>query len=213
MRFLDVRKYSNHLDLFKLSYNDIEDQITEFKLSFISIRNKKAEWGVKFPTFLDSFYKFVYNNGELPTQEGFYNYYLNNNKEWFAKNHFENEILLGLKARIYRTYPSLIRDLHFSKLIVKELEGYEVIYNTNLDVKEGIDLLVMRNNIYFAVNLYTKTARALIGREKKETRHIKYDNIKYIELPVEFKDSLEIGDFFLYGRREVDQLKLKLHTS
>ncbi|TGV00680.1 TaqI family restriction endonuclease [Flavivirga rizhaonensis] len=213
MAILDVIKYSNHLELFKISSKEIENQILSFKLTFINNRNQKAEWGVRFPTFLDSFYKYIYNNDKLPSQDEFYNYYLANNKSWFNSTPLTKEVYDGLKARIYRTYPSLIRDLHFSKLISENATDYKVIYNTNLDVKEGIDLLVIVNNKNIAINLYTKTKRAVIGRIKKESRHIPYDNITYIELPVEFNGSNEIGDFFLYGNREIAQLEEKIKLS
>ena len=118
--------------------------------------------------------------------------------------------MLGLKARLYRTYPSLIRDLHFSKLLSERANNYKIIYNTNLDIKEGIDLLVIVNKINIAVNLYTKTRRAFVGRNKKENRHTIYDNITYIELPVEFNGSIKIGDFFLYGEREIFELETEI---
>jgi hypothetical protein len=210
MAILDIAKYSNHLDLFKISSKEIENQIIQFKLTFLKTRNQKAEWEIRFPTFLDSFYKFIYNNKKLQSQDDYYNYYLANNKDWFKSNPLTEDLLLGLKARIYRTYPSLIRDLHFSKLLSEQTNNYKIVYNTNLDVKEGIDLLVIVNNINIAVNLYTKTKRAFIGRNKKENRHIMYDNITYIELPVEFNGSIEIGDFFLYGNREIVELEAKI---
>jgi hypothetical protein len=213
MANLDVSKYSNHLELFKISSKEIENEILSFKLIFLKTRNQKAEWGIRFPTFLDSFYKYIYNNKKLPSQDDFLNYYLSNNKKWFIENSLKNDVMLGLKARIYRTYPSLIRDLHFSKLLSETTENYEIIYNTNLDVKEGIDLLVIANNINIAVNLYTKTKRAFVGRSKKENRHNLYDNITYIELPVEFNGSVKIGDFFLYGNREIIELESEIEKA
>lgn len=83
---------------------------------------------------------------------------------------------------------------------------YEVVFNTNLDVPEGIDLLLVGLDANVTVNLYTKTTRAFTGREKKGKRHAQYDNIEYVELPVEFNGSMKIGDFFLYGDREIIQL-------
>jgi hypothetical protein len=210
MANLDISKYSNHLEHFKISSKDIENEILSFKLTFLKTRNQKAEWGIRFPTFLDSFYKYIYNNKKLPSQDDFLNYYLANNKKWFIENSLTNDVMLGLKARIYRTYPSLIRDLHFSKLLSETTENYEIIYNTNLDVKEGIDLLVIANKINIAVNLYTKTKRAFVGRSKKENRHNLYVNITYIELPVEFNGSVKIGDFFLYGNREIIELESEI---
>ena len=213
MAILDISKYSNHLELFKISSKEIESQILSFKLTFLKTRNQKAEWGIRFPTFLDSFYKYIYNFNKLPSQDEYYNYYLANNKNWFKGNSITNDVMLGLKARIYRTYPSLIRDLHFSKLLSEKTNNYKIIYNTNLDVKEGIDLLVIANEINIAVNLYTKTKRAFIGRSKKENRHNLYENITYLELPVEFNGSVKVGDFFLYGNREIIELETEIEKA
>lgn len=37
----------------------------------ILTEKEKAEWGIRFPTFLYSFYKFIYNNQKLPSQDYF----------------------------------------------------------------------------------------------------------------------------------------------
>ena len=59
---------------------------------------------------------------------------------------------------------------------------------------------------YFAINLFTKTKRAFQGRSKKVNRHTKFDNVEYVELPVEFKGSYECGVFFLYRKKEYKEL-------
>lgn len=210
MAILDISKYSNHLDFFKISSKEIEKQIISFKLTFLKTRNEQVEWQMQFPIFLDSFYKYIYNKKKLPSQNEFFNYYLVDNKNWFSSNTITTEVLVGLKARIFRTYPSLIRDLHFSKLLTEKIKDYTIIYNKNLDVKEGIDLLLNVNKINIAVNLYTQTNRAFVGRNKKENRHILYENVYYIELPVEFNGSVIIGDFFLYGDREIFELEAQI---
>lgn len=111
---LNLNQYANHLDLFPLSVADIESQIVQFKLQFLNIRNPQVEWKISFPIFLDSFYKFIYNKKRLPSQTEYFDYYIKNNRGWFQSNPLSDELLEGLKARLLRTYPSLIRDLHFA---------------------------------------------------------------------------------------------------
>ena len=41
MAILDISKYSNHLELFKISSKEIESQILSFKLTFLKTRNQK----------------------------------------------------------------------------------------------------------------------------------------------------------------------------
>ena len=100
-----------------------------------------------------------------------------------------------------------MRDIHFAKLLIENELQYKVIYNTNLDVNKGIDILIIYNNKNYGVNLYTKTKRAFDGRLKKEKRHALYENIVYIELPVEFDAYKKTGDFYLYSKKEIIQLK------
>ena len=207
MKILDVDSYPNLLDHLKLTSIEICSIIEGFTLSFPQTRNEKAEWRIAFPMFLTPFYKYVYNNNRVLKQDDFYNYYLSENKIFFDTNKFSAEILEGLKARIYRTYPSLVRDLHFSLLVQEKIEDAKVVYNRKLDIEEGIDLLIKLNDILYAINLYTDTARAHIGREKKVSRHTPFDNVKYVELPVNFKGSLKCGNFFLYGETELNQIK------
>jgi hypothetical protein len=138
---------------------------------------------------------------------------MSENKIYFEENNFESEILVGLKARIFRTYPSLVRDLHFSLFVKENVEDAQILYNRKLDVEEGIDLLIKRDGIFYGINLYTDTPRAHIGRKKKANRHIQFENVEYIELPVEFNGSFKCGQFFLYGEKELTQIKKIIYKS
>jgi hypothetical protein len=82
----------------------------------------------------------------------------------------------------------------------------KVIYNRKLDINEGIDLLIIKNDLNYAINLFTATSRSFQGREKKEKRHKAYNNINYINLPVHFKGSYVCGKFFLYKEDEYGNL-------
>jgi hypothetical protein len=74
-------------------------------------------------------------------------------------------------------------------------------------LEEGIDLLIKLQDILYAINLFTDTVRAHIGREKKVSRHIPFDNVQYVELPVKFNGSIKCGNFFLYGEKELNQIE------
>jgi hypothetical protein len=76
----------------------------------------------------------------------------------------------------------------------------------DLDIKDGIDLLVIKDNKINAINLFTDTRRAYKGRSKKVFRHKNYENVNYLELPVQFMGSNKVGEFFLYGNRELQQI-------
>jgi hypothetical protein len=166
---------------------------------------------MRFPTFLTSFYRYVYKNKTIPTQNEFWECYLKDNKKFLAEHNFNDEIILALKARIYRTYPSLVRDIHFTCYVKENLSG-DVIYNRKLDVNDGIDMLIKYQNKMFAVNLFTATTRSYMGREKKKNRHIIYENIHYLELPVDLKGTYTCGQFFLYKETEYNKLISELDS-
>lgn len=206
MKIFDISLYPNFLDHSELTSTDVCNSIKNYSLEFLQIRNNEAEWEIGFPIFLTPFYKYVYQNKRVIEQRQFYEYYMSENKDFFDKNKFSDDILNGLKARIYRTYPSLVRDLHFSAFLKENFKDATVIYNRKLDVEEGIDLLIVHDNNYWGINLYTNTRRAHIGRAKKETRHSKFENVTYVELPVDFKGSQQCGSFFLYGEKEYQEI-------
>jgi hypothetical protein len=165
---------------------------------------------MKFPIFLGSFYRYILRQQSVPSQKQFWDMYLFDNTEWFNGQSLEDEIMIALKARLFRTYPSLIRDLHFSlKLRECKLFG-SVIYNAKLDVFEGVDVLITNKSSFYAVNLYTDTKNAFRGRKAKERRHSKFDNVFYIELPVTFLDENKHGDFFLYSDNSLILLKKEI---
>lgn len=207
MKILDIDSYPNLLDHLKLSSIDVCKIIENYDLSFPQTRNYEVENKIKFPMFLTPFYKYVYYNNDILNQSDFHNYYLSENKTYFDENTFKPEILEGLRARIFRTYPSLVRDLHFGLFVKENIEEGQIIYNRNLDTKEGIDLLIKLKDTLYAINLFTDTKNSRLSREKKVLRHTPFDNVKYVELPVKFEGSLKCGKFFLYGENEMNVLK------
>jgi hypothetical protein len=207
MKNLDINYYPSLLDHLNISSNDVRNIIKDYNLFFPQVRNENVEWRIAFPIFLTPFYKFVYLNNNVLNQNDFYEYYLSENKKYFDENIFEAEILEGLRARIFRTYPSLVRDLHFSLFVSENIKEALIVYNRKLDVEEGIDLLIKLKDKLYAINLFTDTTRAHFGREKKLLRHTPFNNVQYVELPVNFKGSVKCGDFFLYGETELNQIK------
>jgi hypothetical protein len=198
--------YPNQLGLLHLTSSDIERQIVSYSLSFPQTRDIKVEKRIKFPQFVRAFYNFIYNKAKVPTQQEFYEYYISVNHEHFSTAQYPDEIYNGLRARVFRTYPSLVRDFHFNKVLTERIQGYEIVYNSNLDIEHDIDTLLVLNNQYWAACLYTQTRRAFVARGWKENRHIRFSNVTYIEFPVKLKDQSKLGDFFLYGERELEKL-------
>ena len=205
-----VDKYPNLLKFIALTSDDIKNQIEGYKLSFLSVRNPNVEWKIKFPSFVRAFYGFIYKENHIPTQQQYFSYYLSLNKDYFDTNQFTEEIITGLKARVFRTYPSLVRDVFFNKFLQEKLPDYTVIYNMDLDMENDIDILITKDNHHWALSLFTKTKRGYDGREAKTSRHTLFDNVTYVDLPIDLRECDKVGDFMLYGENEFEQIKSKI---
>lgn len=203
---MDINEFDNLLDKIYLTSNDIEETVRNYKLSFMQCRNHDVEHKIQFPMFLNCFYENILINQKVLDQNDFANAYVKLNLEWIKKQNFSNDIISGLKARIFRTYPSLVRDLHFSLMLKESCQYQNVIYDIKLDTVYGIDILIKQQEKLFGVNLYTNTKNANEFRNNKLKRHLRFEDVNYIELPVSFNGSNKCGDFYLYGIREFNLL-------
>lgn len=199
--------YKNFLDqLEDMNYEDVEKDIEGMKLNFDNYRNPFIEWKLSIPIFLKSFYRFVLYKKRIPTQEEFYKLYSEDNKDWYNKLRLSENSIRGLKSRVFRTHPSLVRDLHFSLFLKEKLKDCDVIYNINLDMKHGIDILLNNGVNLFGLNLFTKTKNSLKARKLKKNRHESIDNVNLIDIPIDLNNCKKCGDFFLYGESEYDTI-------
>lgn len=202
MHTYESNQYPNLLTAISLSSSEIRVMVSSYKLTFFSERNNEVEWRIKLPMFVDAFYAYIVKNQRIPTQQESFDYYLKYNTDFFQKLN-RPDLESGIKARAYRTYPSLIRDIYFNKFIEERLASKcQIIYNTRLDIEEGIDLMIITSKNNYGICFFTNTRRAYTGRKAKEHRHTLFTNVKYVEMPMEFKGSVKAGDFFLYGEKE-----------
>ena len=200
------QEYPNLLPAISLTSEEIRNLVSTYKLTFFRERNREVEWGIKLPMFVDAFYAYIVEKQSIPNQKESFDYYLQYNKVFFT-NLNRPDLESGIMARAFRTYPSLVRDIYFNKYIDERLGSKcQIIYNTRLDIEEGIDLMVITRRNNYGICFFTNTRRAFTGRKAKEHRHTLFDNVKYVEMPMEFKGSVEAGDFFLYGEKEYNEL-------
>ena len=198
--------YPNLLPEIHLTSDEIRGAISKYRLSFLQERNMAVEWGMELPMFVDAFYNYIVSRQSIPNQDESYRHYLDFNKTVFETLK-RPDLESGIKARYYRTYPSLVRDVHFNKYIEERLGSRcQVIYNTKLDIEEGIDLMIVTRKNNYGICFFTNTRRAYTGREAKTNRHVPFDNVKYVEMPVNFQSSVRAGSFFLYGENEYNNL-------
>lgn len=203
----------NHLKDLNISYLDIEYRIKSINLHFPSVKNRYVENFNFAPDFFIYYmYYFLKIKERVPSQDEFINFYITNSKEnlksrFFIKKYKARDLLEGLKARLYRAYPSLIRDFHFS-LYLKEQTKYNVLYNYELDIKKGVDILL---DDKYAIHLFTNTRRANYYRDKKYDYHPN-DEYIHINVPIDFKNCKRIGSFFVYGDNELNKINSIVNT-
>ncbi|MFW6310810.1 MAG: hypothetical protein ACOC1K_01090 [Nanoarchaeota archaeon] len=197
----------NEIKEIDLTSKEIENQIKEYNLEFLSIRRNDIEWKYSFPIFVTAFYDLVKENNQIPTQSYFFDFYLDKFSENSQISELNENQLGALKARIYRAYPSYVRDIHFSNLVYEKGNFNKVIYNLDLDIKEGVDILVIENDKKYAVNLFTDTRRSKKARKIKIDRHDDIDKYIQIDLPISFWDCKEIGEFYLYSEKDIDKIR------
>lgn len=189
----NISKYPNLLDRIDLTSRDVEEQIVNYDIEFFDIRNRDVECGIEFPLFVPPFYDYVLKNNKIPTPEQNFKYYLKENKGFFSGYNVSDSIITALYARVMRTYPLLIRDLHFS-LMCNEFEG---------DVDRGIDMMFVKNEKFYGVGLYTKTSRGKGFRKSKKEKYLKFKNVGYIDFPINLSRCKEIGRFLLCDEQDL----------
>jgi hypothetical protein len=213
-KYLNIEEYPNILNDLPYSTNWIKNQIKDNKLVFLPVRSYLAErYSPKINensgkyTFVSIFYNYIYHNHKIPTQEEFYDkvheVFLEEENYFSLKD--KCGFIDGFKARVYRTYPSIIRDFYFNKLLSEN--GYEVIYSLKLDVQDKIDTLLIIDNKYYGVGMFVDTPRSRQKREDKLSRLDKFDNVDYVDLPIIVDEHCEtVGKIWLYTQYHIEKL-------
>lgn len=212
---MDVFDFAN--DLEKINFNSlfVEEQIKTFKYNQArsGTKNEYVENTLRLPSMIMPFYDYVFENQKIPEPEKYINeLFPINYLSWIKQ--FDSEIQKGIKYRLWKSYPSFIRDLHFC-LLLRDRASYfsKIIYNRKLDVEFGIDILINYKEINFGVKLYTYTENGLKFRNKKDRRHLQFDNIIGVELPINLDKCKTCGDIYLYSENEMELLNKNINNS
>ena len=198
--------------------------IRDYPYSGERLEKYKVVEEARLPYMAPVFYKKIFFDDLIPDEdlffksyvELFFNEYDDSNvqiKKEF-QNGFSGKVLptKGVRNRVLRTYPSLIRDFHFYLLCYESEFFDKVQYSLRTDVYDGIDLIVEKENFKFAVALFTNTKRAEEFKDKKYKRH-NYENIEEIILTVDLKESQNrAGKFILYDDAHLNELSTRILT-
>lgn len=191
--------------------DSIEHQIKKMRYNGNGLIKDISVENAKLPSIAEVFYEKIFLR-EIPSPEKLYREYLSkhfskeDNGRYRLNNTNKAYDEKGIKARVYRAYPSLLRDFHFYILCYSSGLFESVEYSFLVDTREGIDLFVTYKGNRFAISLFVNTRRSLEYKKKKYKRH-DYSNLKEICISINpFDRKSYVGDYALYGESHLQEM-------
>ena len=171
----------------------------------------------RLPPFIQVFYYLFFQQYAVPSQDAFWQTYCNwteqaDDREVYFRHQSNTFAAQDVKNRLLRSYPSLIRDLHFYFVCLESCLFEEVVYSLKTDFERGIDLSITYKGNHFAVSIFTDTRRGRAFKQKKDKRH-DYSGVTEIILDVNLNDLNKKGNFFLMGYSHVQRLLVAMQAS
>lgn len=211
---IDGKRFPNMLEAFDFGTKELEMLMKAQGELVFGPRIRIAET-FPAPSFTQTFHDMLLENQAMPTQTAFVNHYMKvNDAEIMARlrksyrkaeeKDFQELLKKGLIYRARRTYPSLVRDVHFS-MKLKEL-GWDVFWHPDVDVEYKIDLVVKNGDTLYGVALYTNTKNGVEQRARKNKEHSMPDMFVPVEFPIDLSDGQAVGDFLMYGPNQIESL-------
>ena len=216
MKIQDSNLLKDDLITINLTEKDLYNQLSSYNVTFIDYRNDFVEKKNNIPLFTDSFYKFIFTYNRIPSQDELHLYYMENYKKILplTVDSYSDQILFGFKARIFRLYPSLIRDLHFYLYLKENLTNCKIYYNLLLDSTYAIDIIVEYNGIYYGLKLCTDTANSIkyLIEKRDERKILVFENVIPIVFLIKLNDERKIiqtlgKNLVLYNVSHLNRLK------
>lgn len=217
----DIKFFNGQIYLLKKSIitsSQIESSIKSIKYSGEKLQKDTVVENSKLPPFIAAFYKYIFENNAIPTERDLISYYLDNYYDLKDENtcsvkktlsmYAQNQLLsiTGIKARLLRSYPSLIRDFHFYQLCTESKLFDKVVYSLNVDYYDGYDLIIEYGGKKFAVALFIETVRGNLYKSKKLYRHNPVNSYEEVNLSINKSDCQLVGAFYLYKKDHVIKL-------
>jgi len=208
----------------KISSVDIESAVKALPYSGERLQKDELVEKSLLPPFILAFYKFLFEKNSIPTEDELCEYYLNNyyivddngkckvkkSAKYYSQDREFN--ITGIKARLLRSYPSLIRDFHFFQLCTESKYFAKVVYSLNIDYYDGYDLIIDYNSKKYAVALFIKTNRGRFYKNQKINRHSHINDYIEVSLSIDKTTCRKVGNFYLYTAKHVNELLKQLQS-
>jgi len=197
-----------------ISIIDLEEQISQILYAPATGEKSTDAENAKVPPFIQVFYFLFFSYLKIPTENDFWKTYLT----WVGGEDENGEVEIegakykseGLKNRLNRTYPSLIRDLHFLFLLDASQKFEQVDYSMDRDYYNGLDLKVTHNKKEAYISLFIDTSRSRYFKQKKTKRH-DYSTVHEIEFIVDFSSLTEVGSIYVLNQSHIKLLENMLY--
>ncbi len=178
-------------DDIKFIIQDQKFNIKEYKRQVI----KSIEWKKAIPLINVSFHYHILRDNNIPTIKEFIDDYERDNRDFLYL--LPDEWKPGVRYRLVRSYPSLVRDFHFVNF-TREL-GYDTIHTLQLDLY-GIDAIIPfeEKNLIFRLFYESKNSKRYL--ERKKNNHFIED---CIDFGLNKNNRIKIGDIFLYSDKSI----------
>lgn len=136
------------------------------------------------------------------SQEGLWFEYYSSNRQRIIEVSGPNAIP-AVMARVYRAYPSLVREKHALELLRSRGDFDWVLSDPKLDAA-GVDFLVVYRTRAFGVHAYLATERGKQFREAKRKRHADIGVV--VDMPLDPETANNVGKFQVYGSSHLENL-------
>ena len=166
-------------------------------LTFPQILTRRGE-SEQLPLLID-----LFNAAEgYISQEGLWFDYYTSNRSKILEIAGANSVP-AVMARVYRAYPSLVREHHLL-LLLRDSGPFDwVLTDPKLDAS-GVDYLVVYSGRAFGVHAYLATERGRAFREAKRARHKDIGII--VDMPLDPETANNVGKFQVYGPSHLENL-------
>jgi len=211
----DIRISNNRISIIRdaeISIADLELQISHLPYSGAGNSKDSLVENAKLPPFIQVFYYLFFQGLRVPTENQLFETYV----QWLGGIHndkikfidFEYDAV-GIENRLKRTYPSLIRDVHFLYLLESSNRFENIEYSMEIDYNNGLDLKVKYEGKEVFVSIFIDTSRGTYYKHKKTTRH-DYSIIDELEFNVDFNGLTKVGNIYLLNNSHVDLLEERI---
>lgn len=224
IEFKDIIIHNNTLHLTRnldITVDEINRQLNKIEYTGVGNQKIKGFENSNVPPFIVAFYLFVLFKNKIPDEQQFLNTYITRfflkktNGEFTLREKYSKGYncpdlsFKQLSTRPLRSYPSIIRDFHFYCLCKESNKFDELRYSLKDDYFVGHDLLVWKNNIKFAVDLFISSSRSMHFRKLKDSRH--ESTLTYqIELPLNPQNANNVNQFYLYDNKHITLLNKEI---